>query len=186
MLQSIYNFDGKSLLFIQEYLRNPILTPVFKVITSLGNESMIWLMVIIILILNRKYRQMGLVALISVLMCYIINNILLKNCIARPRPFEVLTHLQVLIHKPTDYSFPSGHAASSFAAAGAFYFYGSRKWGGLAFVLAALIGFSRLYLGVHYPTDVLFGAMIGLLISFLTCKIFALIQEKLKEKVFVK
>lgn len=171
MLHFINNLDGTILLFIQQYMRVSILTPIFKLITNMGNGGLIWLVIICVLLLFKKTRMTGLIALFTLAVCFIINNEILKNIIVRPRPFNMLTQLQVLILRPNDYSFPSGHTANSFAVAGVFYYYGNKKWGIAALIFAGLIGFSRLYLGVHYPSDVLCGALLGLLISFLISKI---------------
>lgn len=96
----------------------------------------------------------------------IINNLILKNLIARIRPYEIINGLVPLIEKPTDYSFPSGHTGSSFAAACILYRKLPKRFGIPALLLAMLIGFSRLYLGVHYPSDVLFGIISGVGISY--------------------
>ena len=103
MFHFLYNFDVNILLFIQEYLRNPVLTPIFKFISTLGNEGMIWLVIILGMLCYKKSRYTGIVSLITFISCFIINNLLIKNIIARPRPFDVLTQLQVLIVKPTDF-----------------------------------------------------------------------------------
>ena len=123
--------------------------------------------------------------MLSLAVCFIINNEILKNVIARPRPFTQLSGLNVLIPKPSDFSFPSGHTASSFAAAGAFFYYNNKKWGIFALILASFIGFSRLYLGVHYPSDVLFGALLGMLISFTVSKAIIYYQSHHKVKALV-
>lgn len=81
--------------------------------------------------------------------------------VARTRPYDLLGY-EILVRRLGDYSFPSGHTSASFAAATAIYAI-DRRWGAAAYVLAALIGFSRLYLGVHFPTDVLAGAVVGIL-----------------------
>ena len=96
----------------------------------------------------------------------IINNLILKNLIARIRPYEIINGLVPLIEKPTDYSFPSGHTGSSFAAACILYRKLPKRFGIPALILAILIGFSRLYLGVHYPSDVLCGIISGVGISY--------------------
>jgi Membrane-associated phospholipid phosphatase len=105
------------------------------------------------------------------LVCQLINNDIVKVLVARPRPFQEWSNLHILIPKPKGFSFPSGHTSSSFAAAGAIYFSGNKKWSIPALILAALIGFSRLYFGVHYPTDVICGALLGFLISFVLSKL---------------
>ncbi|HWT76451.1 MAG TPA: phosphatase PAP2 family protein [Mobilitalea sp.] len=182
MFQYLYNLDVNILLFIQEYIRYPVLTPIFKLITILGNGGMIWLIIILGLLLYKKSRTTGMVSLIAFAMSILINNIILKNVIARPRPFAALTQLQVLIARPTDFSFPSGHTATAFAVAGAIYFMGNKRWGIGALIFAGLMGFSRLYLGVHYPSDVLCGAIVGLLISISVNKVQIYLQEKQKLK----
>ena len=98
-------------------------------------------------------------------------NVILKPLAARPRPFEVNMGVRLLIEAPKDFSFPSGHTGASFAAAAALFFVGSRGWIPAA-VLAALIGFSRLYLYVHYPTDVLAGALLGIAAGWAACRLF--------------
>lgn len=96
----------------------------------------------------------------------IINNIILKNLVARTRPYEVIEGLTYLVKKPTDLSFPSGHAGCAFAAACIMFRRLPRKYGVPALILAILISFSRLYVGVHYPSDVLFGVISGISISY--------------------
>jgi len=178
MYHFLYNIDVNILLFIQEHLRNHILTPIFKFLTTVGNGGMIWLVIILGMLCYKNTRNVGIAALITLVACIIINNIILKNFVARPRPFEMLTQLQALIKKPTDFSFPSGHTASSFAVAGAIYFLGNKNWGIGAFILAGAIGFSRLYLGVHYPSDVICGGMVGIFTSLLVKRLIIYWQEK--------
>ena len=183
MFTYLQNLDTSILLFIQEHIRNPILTPIFKFITGLGNAGMIWIFIIFLLLCYRKSRKTGIAALITIVICFIINNIMIKNFAARPRPFTMIQNLQILIAKPTDFSFPSGHTAISFAVAGAIFFAGNKKFGIGAFVLASAIGFSRLYLGVHYPSDVICGILVGLLTSLCVSKVFVYSQDKLKGNV---
>ena len=100
--------------------------------------------------------------LIALGVCFLRGNVVLKNLVMRPRPFVTHTDLTALLVPEDPWSFPSGHTLSSFAAASALYFF-HHKTGFLAFLLAAAIAFSRLYASVHYPTDVLAGAVIGVL-----------------------
>ena len=100
------------------------------------------------------------------------NNLLLKNLVARTRPYEVIDGLQLLVSRAVDLSFPSGHAASSFAAAVVMAKLLPKRYGIAALILAGLIAFSRLYVGIHYPTDVLFGAVSGCLIGWLVAKFY--------------
>ncbi len=161
--------EQKILLFIQDCIRTPFLTPLFQLITALGNSAAVWIAIALFLLIFSKTRGTGRAVLIALILSLLVNNLLLKNLVGRARPFDTIRNLVPLIAKPRDYSFPSGHTASSFAAAGVLYRSLPRKFGIPAIVLAALIGFSRLYLGVHYPSDVICGMASGLLISLCVC-----------------
>lgn len=155
-LQSI---DAGILLFIQEHLRIEALNGFWKAITVLGNAGWFWVVLALILIIPRKTRKIGLTALLSMFVCFLVTNVVLKNWIARPRPYVTVSSIYPLIPKPAEYSFPSGHACVSFASAFIYYRMMPRKYGISAIVLASLIAFSRLYVGVHYPGDVLGGIL---------------------------
>ena len=166
MLEFLWNLDGNILLFLQEYVRNPVLTPVMKVITTLGNGGAIWIALTILLLASPKTRKIGCMSLIALLGTLLVNNMLLKNLVARTRPYEVIEGLTYIVMKPSDYSFPSGHAGCSFSAACIMYRRLPRRYGVPALILAILISVSRLYVGVHYPSDVLFGVISGIAISY--------------------
>ena len=151
--------------FIQSHLRTPALDLLMPFISALGNGGAIWLASAAILLLRRKTRAAGAAMLTALALEALLCSGFLKPFVARLRPFEINTGIHLLIQPPSGYSFPSGHAASSFAAAAALFFSGSRL-AGPAFVLAALIAFSRLYLYVHFPTDVAAGAMIGFILGW--------------------
>jgi len=167
MLEIFMNLENNILLFIQESLRSPILTPVFLLITKSGDNGQIWIFISLLLLLNKKTRPIGCMSICALIGSYLINNMILKNLVGRIRPYEAIQGLIPLIPKPGDFSFPSGHTASSFAAAGILYRKLPKRFGIPAVILAGLIGFSRMYLGVHYPTDVLFGMISGIGISYL-------------------
>lgn len=148
--------------FIQSNLRCGLLDFSFTAITTLGNGGAVWIVLTIALLAFPKTRRTGAAmaaALAIDALCY---NVILKPLIARVRPCDVNTAVQLLIPSPTDFSFPSGHTGASFAAASSLFFAGNRLWIPSS-VLAALIAFSRLYLYVHYPTDVLAGVLIGIM-----------------------
>ncbi len=164
--------EANILLFIQEYLRIPLLDSVFKGITALGNAGFIWILCTVLLLCFKKTRTVGWMCAVALLASLVINNLILKNLIARIRPYEVIEGLKILINAPHDFSFPSGHTASSFATATVLYMTLPKKFGIPALILAVLISISRLYLGVHYPTDVLGGLISGVAIAFTTVYIF--------------
>lgn len=166
LLDFLLNLDGKILLFIQEFLRFSWLTPIMKFITSLGNGAMIWIVVAVILLCTTHYRKTGTAMAVALLVGYLVTNLILKNLVLRARPYDVIAGLTALTGPLGDSSFPSGHTTSSIAA-GFVMLKGTQHYLGIpAFVLAVLIALSRLYLGVHYPTDVLAGALIGLFAAF--------------------
>ena len=166
-LQSVQNLDGEILLQIQQHLRTDMLTPFMKIVTFLGNGGWFWILCAVVLLAIPKTRKTGYAAVFSLIFGAIVTNLLLKNIVARPRPFAEIEALIPLIAKPTDFSFPSGHTTASFAVALVMFRMLPKKIGIPAVVLAALVAFSRLYLGVHYPTDVLVGFVVALVGSLL-------------------
>lgn len=170
MLQTLLELDSNILLWIQDVIRSDILTPIVVFITHLGDKGAIWMVLAIALALPKKTRRASVLTLMALLVSYIINNVVLKNAVARTRPYEVIDSLQLLIQRQKDFSFPSGHTASSFAAAVVLYRRLPKKYGVLLMVLAVLISLSRLYVGVHYPSDVLCGAISGTVIALMLCK----------------
>lgn len=166
MLETLLNIDGGILLFIQEFIRNPFLNPIMVFITTLGDKGMIWIAATIVLLIPKKTRKIGVMSALALLGSLLVNNELLKNLVQRPRPFYTFTELVTVIPRPGQFSFPSGHSSASFAAAVVFYRNLPKKAGVPAIVLAVLIAFSRLYVGVHYPTDVLAGALLGTLLAY--------------------
>ena len=147
--------------FIQG-MRTPVGDAVMCFITKLGNAGMIWIVLAVILLLIPKTRKTGIIILAALCIDLVVCNGILKNLFARIRPCDVNTQIQLLIARPDDFSFPSGHTAASFAAVAALYFSGERKLWKPALILACLIAFSRLYLYVHYPTDILGGILVGI------------------------
>lgn len=157
-------FDTVILQFFQN-IHNPVITPIFKAITFLGEAGLIWICLGLLLTIRKKTRIIGITVLLSLIFCLIFGNGLLKHLVARPRPCWRNPDMEMLIAIPKDYSFPSGHTMSSFAAAFSVFVW-KRSWGIGAVVLAAIMAVTRLYFYVHYPTDILAGCLFGILLAF--------------------
>ncbi len=154
--------DLQILLFIQDHIRTDWLTPIMKGLSIAGNAGILWIVLSVLLLIPKKTRRTGVAILIAMGACYLLNDMVIKNLVQRARPFLASEALLPLVTRPTSYSFPSGHTCSSFAAACTIWRMHGKKYGIPAVILAALIGFSRMYVGVHYPTDVLCGMLIGI------------------------
>ncbi len=165
----ITQIDFAILNFIQNNIANPINDAIMRFITHLGDAGAIWIFITIGLLVFKKTRKAGLCLGVSLLATAIIGNVVLKNIFARTRPF-IEANFDIIINPPAGYSFPSGHTSSSFAAATAISLQ-CKKWAIPVFLLAALISFSRMYLYVHYPSDVIAGAILGIAVSILTHKL---------------
>ena len=152
-------------------IRTPIGDALMCFITSLGNVGAIWIVLAVVLIAIPKTRKSGIIVAAALIIDAALCSGILKNVFCRIRPFDVNTAVQVLITKPRDFSFPLGHTSASFAAATALYLAKERKLFATTLVLACLIAFSRMYLYVHYPTDVLAGALLGAGLGLLACRL---------------
>ena len=137
-------------------------------------------MLAVVLLILPKTRKTGIIVAAALLMDLILCNLILKNLVARVRPYDVNTAIAILIKKPLDFSFPSGHTAASFAAMTALFLAKMKKAWIAALVLAVLIAFSRLYFYVHYPTDVLGGAVVGILSGIIGYAIVEKIDKRRK------
>lgn len=155
-----------SFLYALQELHNPILDAIMVFITTLGDDGLFWIALGVICLFFKKYRKMGLQVLLSMLFTFIIGNLILKNVFARPRPCDLvdIETISMLISRPHGHSFPSGHSMNGMVAAMAL-FLNNRKIGIPALILATLIGFSRMYLFVHFPTDVLGGFLVAILVA---------------------
>jgi undecaprenyl-diphosphatase len=162
------NLDWTILHWIQDTLVCPALDFLMPKITLLGNGDAVWLLAAAALLITKKYRRYGVLLLVALALGVLTGNLTLKPLIARPRPCWVDESVRLLIPNPTDYSFPSGHTLSSIIGATVLT-KANAKFGLAAIPLAALIAFSRLYLYVHYPTDILGAAVLGVAIGLLVC-----------------
>lgn len=163
-------------------IHNPVLNPIMYFFTCLGNAGIFWILLALALltVLPKKYRKVGLTMAIALILSLIMCNGVMKNFYHRVRPFVTDPTLQetelygifATIH---DWSFPSGHTSASFAAAVAMFMW-YKKEGTGALIIAALVSISRLYLTVHYPTDVIasliLGSLYGVIAYFITVALF--------------
>lgn len=236
IFDSFLNFDLGVFEWIQS-IQSPILTSIMVVITTLGDEGIIFIAAGLVMAVTKKYRKVGIAVLASLVVMLILNNLVLKEMLERVRPFYIFDleglladkqafidagrlskfdvmvekigaltekypemaqkwlstyHYPDFVEKLTSFSFPSGHTSSAFAACAAILFL-NRKIGIPAMVFAALMGFSRIYVEVHYCTDVLGGAIVGIIyavVGVLIAKALYPVVEKVlasfKEKVFKK
>lgn len=161
---------------LQDAIGCPPLDAFMAAVTVLGDHGVIWVAIGLFLLFFKKYRRWGLTMLLAVLVAWLFGEQLLKGVVARPRPFVEDPSFALVIPPPSGYSFPSGHTICAFAGATVLLFSPMRRrWKAVVAVLAVLIGFSRIYLCVHNPTDVLAGALIGI--------VFALVAVWLSNKI---
>ncbi len=170
-------FELEILKSIQSLFGCAFMDFIMPLITKIGNIGAVWISLGVILLCTKKHRRLGIMLLSGLLLGFIFGNLLLKNIIARPRPCWIDSSFPLLIKNPADFSFPSGHTLSSFISS--FIILGkNRRFGTWAFVLAALIAFSRLYLFVHFPTDIL-GAI---LLAFAVWKVLCFAEKRISCK----
>jgi len=148
---------------------SPILDQIMIGVTILGNLGMVWILLTLVLCVSKKYRNLGKLLAFALLIDAILCIAILKPLVARIRPCDVVPGIQLLIKRPSDFSFPSGHTAFSFTAVSVLYFKRFPYWK-MGLVFAVLIAFSRLYLYVHFPTDVLGGIMLGIFSGWIALK----------------
>lgn len=195
--EALLTFDMEIYKFAEK-LWGTVMDPIMIFFTHLGDEGIFWIALSVVLLLFKKTRKLGLASLVSIVCVSFMNSIVLKDLFGRLRPYlidsacweRVATdgwHYTMPFEnlKEKSFSFPSGHTATSFGAAfGIFYI--DKKKGIVPLILAALIGFSRIYIHVHYPSDVIGGVITGILFSLIAClivfKLFGKYLDKLNEK----
>lgn len=154
--------------FIREHLGCAFLDRVMPIITLFAEGGIFWISAAVVMLFFKKTRKTGAVAGLAMVFGLLLGNVILKPLIARVRPYDMDTDITLLVNRLSDYSFPSGHTLVSFEAAGAMLLCGNKKLGYPALALAILIAFSRLYLYVHYPSDVFAGIILGLLLAYIS------------------
>lgn len=170
-------FELKILDYIKDVFGSAFLDKIVPIITSLGYNGIIWIALAVILLFFRKTRPLALSIAISLSLGFIFGNLIIKNLVARIRPYEYRNEITLLVAKLKDYSFPSGHTLAAFEAATCV-FIRYKKLGILALAFAAVIAFTRLYLYVHFLSDVLAGAILGVIIAIIASAIVNRIYKK--------
>ena len=170
-----------SILYAIQNLRCEFMDSFILVLTKLaGSYGQIWLILAVVLLIFKKTRKCGAAMILSYLLVYLIGHLWLKDLIARPRPCHIDTNLELIVSRPSSYSCPSTHSAWSFAAAASVFMF-SRKYGLITGIAALLIAFSRMYLFVHFPSDVLFGAVLGIVFGIISALLVNLVWSKFKK-----
>ena len=170
MLETLLTLDGALLLWLQD-LRTPILNALFSFYTQLGNAGLVWIVLSVLLLFHPKTRKAGFWALIAMLFGLLCTNVVLKHLVGRTRPWLVVEGLLPLVAEDDPNSFPSGHTCAAFACCVTWARFAARRWVKvLCLALAALMGLSRLYVGVHFPSDVIAGCAAGCFCAFLAWK----------------
>lgn len=167
VLSHLSRYEAGFLLWVQTHLRNPITDPILSIFTHLGDAGALFIVLTLLLLLHPKTRRAGFSAACALVFSLLFTNVLLKHLFARPRPWVSWEFLSPLVAERDPNSFPSGHTSAAFAFALAFVRTWPRDWAHSkavkvsVVVLATLMALSRLYVGVHYPTDVLGGFVVG-------------------------
>lgn len=188
MLETLQTLDGSILLWIQEFVRCDLLTAFFVPYTQTSDVGELWIILCVIALFFRKTRKAGALGLTALLLGHVTTSVILKNLIQRPRPFWNVAGLVPLIELPDSTSFPSGHSCAAFAAVSALVGVLRKedfwpKWAsGVLIVMAVLMAFSRAYVGVHYPTDILAGSLVGLLSGLIALRYGGRLYDRLAEK----
>lgn len=176
LLQNLHNAIG-----------SPTLDTIMSCITLFCEGGVFWIALAAIFLLTKRYRRTGLSMGIALLIGVIVINVIVKNVVARVRPYDMdaaTYYLASWIPRPTDYSFPSGHALACFEVLAVLFLRERKPFGWITLVIAFLVSFSRMYLCVHFPTDVLagaaFGTVIGIFGVFLGDKLYAYLAKRIK------
>lgn len=160
-----------NILYWIQNLRNDCMDIVLGWYTTLGNSILFWCLLVGIILVVKKTRQLGVHLCIGLILELFIVHLLIKPFIDRPRPFEVDSSIFTYIDHPLDPSFPSGHTAIVFLVVSCLYFSGYKKTALCLLPFAILMGFTRMYFFVHYPSDVLCGAAIGICCGYIAYRI---------------
>ncbi|MEG0164992.1 phosphatase PAP2 family protein [Anaerorhabdus sp.] len=173
----ITQIDIQIMMWIQEHMRSEFMDSFMKFITWIGDWMLLWAILFVIYFIFKKQGRNAKILALSLCISFLVNQLVLKNIVKRPRPFVENSQLPSLINEPTSYSFPSSHSATSFAVASSLSLV-NKSLRFISYLLAILIAFSRVYLNVHHPSDVLVGALVGILSTYVAEKIVNLFEKR--------
>ncbi len=169
-MEFITTIDFQILDWIQSTLRTQFLDPIMAGLGYIGEAGIVWIAIAIVFLFFKKHRATGVIMLCAMAFGFLCGDIIIKNIVQRPRPFTV-NNFALFVSPPHSFSFPSGHTTCGFAASIVILFR-DKRFGIPAIILAAFIAFSRMYIYVHYPSDVLCGMILGTLCALLTLFVF--------------
>ena len=170
-----------SILHAIQQIHTPWLDAVMIFFTRLGDDGILWIALGVGLLFFKKTRKCGVCVLLSMLLSMLVGKEFLKNVVERTRPFMADPTVVLKVTPPSSYSFPSGHTLDAFTSATAIFMY-YRKPGIVAFAVASLIAFSRMYLFMHYPTDILGGIIIGVGVAVIVVKMVEVIIDNVNRE----
>ncbi len=184
MLTALSQWEGPFLLWVQEVVRQDWLNPVVAFYTKLGDRGLIWIALCILLLLYPKTRRAGAAGVLALLFSLLFTNLLLKNLVARTRPWLIFSELLPLVVERDPNSFPSGHSSAAFSCAAAWWGTLPKRWMKAAAIAAAGgMALSRLYVGVHFPSDVLCGTLMGIFCGWIACRVLRMWEERRAKKI---
>ena len=179
-MEALSQWEGGALLWIQEVLRGPVQDAFFSFFTQLGNGGLLWIALCVVLLFFPRTRKTGFWALIAMLFGLVCTNVILKHLVGRTRPWLALEGLVPLVVEDDPNSFPSGHTCAAFACCATWARCTGKRWLRCLCIAAALLmGFSRLYVGVHFPSDVLAGCAVGCLCAWLSWLAQRAVEERM-------
>ncbi len=164
-------FEAEILKFLHSVFSCEVLDFIFKFISQLGDKGAIWIILSVVLIIFPKTRKAGICSAVSLILCLAVGNIILKPLIGRVRPYDFDNAIKIIIPPLHDGSFPSGHTMAAFASMHSIAKC-LKKHRAYLYTAASLMGLSRIYLCVHYPTDVIFGTVFGICFAIGAHKIY--------------
>lgn len=144
-------------------IHTPVLDKIMVFFTTLGGIGIIWIALILYLLINKKTRRMGFLVMVALILEAVLCSGILKHIFHRTRPCDINTAVHLLVRRPRDYSFPSGHTGAAFAVIAGLIAAGDHKYWKVMLPIGIIIAFSRMYLYVHFPTDILGGLVLGIL-----------------------